>query len=248
MVKIFAREGVECFIDDLLVYGRTKEEHDARLEAVLQRALEFGVRFNKDKCVLGVTHVKYLGHIFDATGIRPDPDRVQAIKDMPPPSCRKELERFLGMTNYVSRFIKNYAEVVEPMRGLLKRNANFEWNESQTQVYEKIKKCLLEAPTLRYYDPNEPVVVSVDASSRGLGACLLQGGRPVAFAARVLTPAETRWAQIEKELLAIVYGCFKFHQFMYGHKSVLVESDHKPRKQYSKKHLVIPRYGSSGCC
>lgn len=237
MVKIFAREGVECFVDDLLVYGRTKEEHDARLEAVLQRALKHGVRFNKEKCVLGVAQVKYLGHILDATGIRPDADRVKAIKGMPPPRCRKELERFLGMTNYVSRFITNYAELVEPMRGLMKRNVNFEWNESHTKVYNKIKKCLIEAPTLRYYDPNEPVVVSVDASSRGLGACLLQRGRPVAFAARTLTPAETRWAQIEKELLAIVFGCFKFHQFIYGHKSVLVESDHKPLEAIFKKAL-----------
>ncbi|XP_061727723.1 uncharacterized protein K02A2.6-like [Cydia pomonella] len=237
MVKIFSMEGVECFIDDLLVYGRTKEEHDSRLEAVLQRALDNGVRFNKEKCVLGVEEVKYLGHVFDSKGMRPDGDRVKAIRDMPPPSCRKDLERFLGMTNYVSRFLPNYAELVEPLRGLLKRDSEFQWYEIHTSAFERVKKCLMEAPTLRYYDPGEAVVVSVDASSRGLGACLLQSGRPVAFAARTLTPAETRWAQIEKELLAILFGCQKFHQFIYGHKSVLVESDHKPLEAIFRKAL-----------
>lgn len=175
MVKIFSMEGVECFIDDLLVYGRTKEEHDSRLEAVLQRALDNGVRFNKEKCVLGVEEVKYLGHVFDSKGMRPDGDRVKAIRDMPPPSCRKDLERFLGMTNYVSRFLPNYAELAEPLRGLLKRDSEFQWYEIHTSAFERVKKCLMEAPTLRYYDPGEAVVVSVDASFAGAGRVLAAG-------------------------------------------------------------------------
>lgn len=140
------------------------------------------------------------------------------------------------MTNYLSRFISDYTELAEPLRGLLKRDVEFLWDESHTAVFNKIKKCLMNALTLRFYNPNESVLLSVDASSYGLGACLLQAGRPITFAARKLTPAESRWAQIEKEMLAIVYGCTKFHQFIYGHKQVTVETDHKLLKLYSKRH------------
>ncbi|XP_048000294.1 uncharacterized protein K02A2.6-like [Leguminivora glycinivorella] len=123
------------------------------------------------------------------------------------PEDKKGLERFIGMTNYVSRFIHNYADKVEPLRELLKKDVSFEWHEAHTRAFDDLKRQLAQAPTLRYYSPNEPVTVSVDASSRGLGAVLLQAGRPVAYAARTLTPTESRWAQIEKELLAILFGC-----------------------------------------
>lgn len=237
MCKSFAMEGVEIFVDDLLVYGSSKEEHDRRLEAVLRRAAELGVRFNRDKCVFGAAQVKYLGHTFSEHGMRPDTDRVRAIQNMPPPTNKKDLERILGMINYLSRFISNYAELVEPLRNLIKRNVDFQWNESHDRVLNALKEQLARAPTLRFYNPNEAVTLTVDASAHGLGACLLQGGRPVAFAARKLTAPESRWAQIEKEMLAIVYGCTKFHQYIYGHKLVTVESDHKPLESIFKKPL-----------
>lgn len=237
MYKTFSMEGVEVYVDDLLVYGRTRAEHDERLREVLRRAAAAGVRFNRDKCHLAATQVRFLGHIFDENGMRPDPDRVQAIRDLKTPETKKELERFMGMVNYLARFIDNYAERVEPLRGLLKHNIEFQWSESHERVFNKIKQCIAEAPTLRYYSPNSPVVVSVDSSARGLGACLLQEGRPIAFAARTLTPTESRWAQIEKEMLAIVFGCEKFHQFIYGHRQVTVESDHKPLETIFKKPL-----------
>ncbi|CAG4950691.1 unnamed protein product [Colias eurytheme] len=237
MHRLFACEGVETYVDDVLVYGKTKEEHDERLHKVLQCAVANGVRFNRDKCKFGVREVKFLGHIFNSNGIKPDPDRIRVIRDMSIPVNRKELERFLGMSNYVSRFIPNYAKLVEPLRSLLKNNVQFDWHEIHTKAYNKIKTSLMNAPSLRFYDPNKQVTVSVDASAFGLGACLLQEGRPVAFAARALTPAESRWAQIEKEMLAIVYGCSKFHQFVYGHTNVIVESDHKPLESIFKKPL-----------
>lgn len=237
MYKIFCMDGVELFIDDLLIFGKTKEEHDKRLDAVLRRAAENGVRFNKDKCILRTTEIKYLGHIFDKNGMRPDPDRVSAIKNMPIPNTRKELERFLGMTNYLSRFIPNYANRTEPFRCLLKKNSEFLWHEGYNKNVNALKNSIIKAPTLRFYNPNEPVILSVDASLHGLGACLLQSDRPIAFAARTLTSAETRWAQIEKEMLAIVFGCMKFHQYIYGHECVTVESDHKPLESIFKKPL-----------
>lgn len=237
MIKIFKAEGVTVYIDDILVTGRTKSEHDARLKEVMRKACENGVKFNKDKCIFGVNEVPYLGHIFNSKGVGVDKKRIDAITNMKVPSDRKELERFLGMVNYLSRFIPNYSEIAAPLRNLLKKDAEFIWISIHDKAYLDLKQKICQSPVLRYYSPNEEVTVSVDASAHGLGACLLQGGRPVAYAARTLTPAEGRWAQIEKELLAIVFGCTRFHQYVYGHNQVIVETDHKPLESIFKKPL-----------
>ncbi|XP_059061669.1 uncharacterized protein K02A2.6-like [Achroia grisella] len=237
MYKIFKIEGVEVYIDDLLIWGKTREEHDSRLREVIRRAKENGVKFNKEKCLFGSKQVTFLGHIFSASGMQPDNNRVKAILDIPTPIDRKELERFLGVTNYLSRFIPNYSDIASPLRELLKKNILFEWLEVHEKSFRLLKDKISSAPVLRYYSPHEPVTVSVDASSRGLGACLLQGGQPVAYAARTLTPAESRWAQIEKEMLAVVFGCLRFHQYVYGHDKVTIESDHKPLEAILKKQL-----------
>lgn len=237
MYKIFKMEGVEVYIDDLLIWGRTKQEHDDRLQEVLRRAAENTVKFNKEKCVFGVKEITFLGHKFSSDGIRPDENRVKAIKEIPTPCDKKELERFLGVTNYLARFIPRYSETAAPLRELLGRNVDFDWQQVHENSFKCLKSMISSAPVLKYYSPNEPVTVSVDASSRGLGACLMQGGRPVAYAARTLTPTEMRWAQIEKELLAVVFGCTRFHQYIYGHYEVTVESDHKPLEAIFKKQL-----------
>lgn len=237
MYKIFKMEGVEVFIDDILIWGRTKEEHDYRLKEVLNRARDNGVKLNKNKCVFGVNEVRFLGHIFNSTGISPDRDRVSAIVNMQKPADKKGLERFLGVTNYLSRFIPRYSELSAPLRMLLGQKVAFEWTEHQENAFNLLKAKISSAPVLKYYNPEEEVTVSVDSSSFALGACLMQGGQPVAFAARTLTPTESRWAQIEKELLAVVFGCTRFHQYIYGHDKVTVETDHKPLEVIFKKSL-----------
>lgn len=237
MYKIFKMEGVEIYIDDVLIWGENKTQHDKRVREVLRRAEECGVKFNKEKCVFGASSINFLGHIFDRTGMKPDESRVKAIIDMPQPKDKKELERFLGVTNYLSRFIPRYSETSAPLRALLGKNILFEWCSSHDKAFNELKYKISSAPVLRYYAPSEPVTVSVDASSHGLGACLLQAGKPVAYAARTLSPTETRWAQIEKEMLAVVFGCTRFHQYIYGHCQVIVESDHKPLEAIFKKQL-----------
>lgn len=237
MQKIFKMEGVEVYCDDLLIWGKTRAEHDDRLHEVMQRAVSNGVKFNKNKCVFGATEITFLGHTFNARGMKPDTSRVKAIVNLPKPSEKKELERFLGVTNYLSRFIPRYSELSAPLRKLLGKNVQFEWHNEHDNSFNRLKSIISSAPVLKYYSAREPVCVTVDASGHGLGACLLQGGRPVAYAARTLTPAETRWAQIEKELLAVVFGCNRFHQYIYGHSKITVESDHKPLEAIMKKPL-----------
>ena len=198
--------GVETDIDDILVWGTNQEEHDSTLTAVLKRCEEIDLTLNKDKCLFGVSEVSYIGHILNATGVQPDPSKVKAITNMPPPYDRKGVERLLGTINYLSKFIPNMSTVIQPIRELLKSEIMFEWMEPQERAFCKVKEILSKHPALAYFDVAKPVTISCDASQSGLGAAILQDDKPVAFASRVLTEAETRYDQIEKELLAVVFA------------------------------------------
>lgn len=231
-------EGVGNYIDDIIVWAPTKEIHDQRLKHLLERAREVNLKFNKEKCRICVEEVTYLGHVFDKNGMRPDYNKIKAIKEMCTPTDRKDLERFLGAVNYLSKFIPNYSETAIPLTSLLKKDNEWRWEESERAAFDKLKECVTGAGVLALYSPARPVRLAVDASAAALGAVLLQDGRPVEFASRTLTDAQKRYAQIEKELLAIVFACERFHQYIYGQKNVIVDSDHKPLESIFKKPLM----------
>ena len=163
-----------------------------------------------------------------------NPDKVRVIENLEPPKDKKELHTFLGMETYMSSFIPNLADHTAPLRNLLKENVDFAWDPSHSKAFEKV---ICTATTLAYYDTKKPVALHVDASSKGLGAALFQDNKPIAFASKALTPAETRYANIERELLAVVYGCEKFHSYLYG-RSFVVRTDHCPLEQVHKKNLM----------
>ena len=229
-------EKCEVIVDDLLVWGKSVEEHDLTLEKVLQRAEETDLRFNEEKCKFHKQEVTYVGHVFGTDGLRPSPDKVQAILNMPAPHDKSSLQRFMGMVNYLHKFIPHLADINKPLRELLEKSVEWHWMERQQKAYEELINSITQAPVLKYFDVSADVTVSVDASSEGLGACLLQGMQPVAYASRALNSAERNYAQIEKEMLAIVFGTNKFHQYIYG-KQVSVETDHKPLESLFKKPL-----------
>jgi len=222
--------------DDLIVAAADDDEHDSALHAVLQRARQLNIKFSKDKVQYRVKQVRYLGHIITADGVSPDPDKVNAIIAMEQPADKKALLRFIGMLTYLSKFIPNFSDLTAPLRNLLKKDVSWSWSDCHETAFQNLKKVVASAPLLRYFDPAKPVVIQTDSSSTGLGSCLLQDGRPIAFASRALTDAETRYAQIEKELLSVVYSCEKFYQYIYGHKTV-VHSDHKPLESIYRKSI-----------
>lgn len=156
---------------------------------------------------------------------------------MPPPQNREELQRFLGMVNYYSQFIPNQSEITTPLRSLLKKDAAWIWSHEHTQAVEHLKEILSSQPVLRFFDPSKPVKLQVDASKSGLGACILQDGHLIAYASRSLTQAKGHYAQIEQELLAVVFSCERFNHYIYG-RPVDVMSDHKPLVSITKKPLV----------
>ena len=226
--------------DDIIIWGRTQEEHDKNLEKVMDRILESGLKLNKKKCVFGTTEMTFLGHIVSADGVKPDPEKIKAIVDMNVPKAVNELQRFLGMINYVGKFIPNLAEIAAPLRSLLKKENEFLFQKPQIDAFEKLKAVITSPPILKFFNPNQPARVRCDASENGLGALLEQFDKnwhPVAYASRSCTPTEKAYASIEREALSILFGCKRFHEYIYGRKFT-VFNDHKPLQVIFKKQIT----------
>ena len=230
-------DAVETNVDDILVWGATIQEHDERLMKTLQRCQEINLTLNREKCEFRVKEVIYIGHKLTAEEVKPDEQKVEAIKRVPPPEDKKGTERLLGVVNYLAKFVPNMSTITKPIRELLRSDVEFQWGDVQKNAFQEVKDVLTKAPVLAYYDVTKPVKVTCDASKCGLGAALLQDDKLVAFASRALTDAETRYAQIEKELLAVVFAFEKFNQYTYG-RCIEVETDHKPLVSIVKKSLT----------
>ncbi len=202
MEHLFDRQSCQIVVDDILVWGCTLQQHNERLKQVLHKIRASNMNLNPDKCKFRVTSVSYVGHLVTADAIKLDPDKTTAVRQMP--KDKQALQRILGMTNYLSKFIPHYSDVTGPLHELLKQDAEWSWHELQDSAFQKLKDAVSSLPVLQYFDVTKPVVLSADASQHGLGTVCPQQGTPVAFASHALTPTESRYAQIEKEMLALV--------------------------------------------
>ena len=224
-------QGVLCHMDDVLVFGENRDEHNQRLEAILRRVKEAGATLNSEKCEFCKETITFLGHVIDAEGIRADPEKTEAISKMCPPTSVPEVRRFLGMANQLGKFTPNLAELTQPLRELLGKNRAWTWGHAQSAAFKQVQEELVKPTVLALYDPAAPTKVSADASSHGLGAVLLQladgSWKPISYASRSMSETERRYAQIEKEALAATWACEKFSNFLLG-THFQVETDHKP--------------------
>lgn len=229
-------KNVYIYFDDILIVGRTKQEHDEALIAVLERARQKNVRFNENKMQIACESVKYLGHIFSFNEIKPDPERLEAINKMERPKNKKDLQTLLGVLNFMRSFIPNLSEKTAPLRELLKKYALFNWTELHTQVLSELKNEILKSNILMPFDTSKEIAIQCDASQNGLGCCILQDGKPISFASRSLTDAEQNYSQIEKEMLSIIFACTKFNFYTYG-RTIKIINDHKPLLGIIKKDI-----------
>ena len=230
-------EGCEVIADDILIWGQDKEEHNRRLCAVLERIRQANMKLNRDKCKIGLSEVAYVGHTFGPDGLKPSSEKLRAIMEIPEPQNRTELQRFMGTVNYLGKFIPNLSGINQPLRQLLQKDIAWHWEEAQQQSFDELKRAITSAPVLAYYDEKEDIVLSVDSSKDALGACILQNGHPIAYASKSLNKCEQNYAQIEKEMAAIVFGATKFHEYIYAKGPIHVETDHRPLESIFKKPL-----------
>ena len=233
--------------DNMVIYGVDQEDHDANLINFLNVCQKEGLVLNSKKLELRREPVTFFGAEYSAQGMHPDPKKVQGITEMTAPMDKQQLQSFLGMVNYMGTFIPNLSHHTEPLRVMLKKDNVFHWNEQQTQSFQKIKALIAKANEmpLRYYDRMKPVKVQADASLRGLEACLIQEfkgeDQPIPFASKSLMDAETRYANIERELVAIIFACQWCSTYLLG-RSFIAESDHKLLEMIAMKNLtnVLP--------
>ena len=235
---------VDVLRDDILVSGsgdtieEANADHDANLIRLLQRARKVNLKSNSKRLNLRKSEVHYMGHVLTSEGLKPNPAKIQAVSKMPKPTCKQETLSLLGFANYLTKFLPRLSEIAHPIRELTTKNRSFVWSKQHDEAFEEIKTLVTRHPVLKYYDMTEEVTIQCDASEKGLGATLLQNGQPVAFASRTLSQVEQRYAQIEKECLAIIFACAKFSQYITRRAVITVESDHKPLQSIFKNSLL----------
>ncbi len=227
--------------DDIIVFGTTQEQHDKTLEAVFKRLHEKGLTINKSKCLFNQATIKFFGLVFGSEGVSPDPSKVDAIKHATKPTNVAEVKSFLGMTNYCSRFIKDYATISEPLRRLTKTNTPWHWSDEQETAFLSLKDRLTSNSVMRYFDPQKELTIIVDASPVGLGGILTQDNYVLSYASRSLTEVESRYSQTEREALAIVWACEHFDMYTNGASNFNIITDHKPLENIWKKTNPTPR-------
>ena len=228
--------GCTGIADYVAVYGRTEKEHDDNLMNLMMGAQENGLIFNSAKCIIKAREIPSFGLIYTADGVKPDPNRVEAIRALPTPQNTKELQEFLGIATYMASFVPCVSHHSAVLRELLKRDTEYVWLHQHAEAFSTIKSLICKTTTLAYFDTSKDSVLQVDSSQKGLGAVLMQDSRPIAFASKSLTDTESRYANIERELVAVVYACERFHTYLYG-KPFVVQSDHKPLEMIQLKNL-----------
>ena len=238
--------GVAVFLDDILVTGSNRAEHDARLCEVLGKLQEAGLKLHPTKCEIAVLSVQYLGYSIDATGLKPTPEKVDAIMNAPEPTDVTQLRSYLGMLNFYRKFLERAAQIQKPLNALLEKDIKWEWSSEQKEAFRESKKALLDS-CLVHFDPSLPMVVSADSSNYGLGAVLCHlienVERPVVFVSRTLNKAEQNYCQTEKEALALIFALKRFHHYLWGSKFTLI-TDHKPLLGLFNPNKPIPEMAS----
>lgn len=224
-------ENVRCFIDDVVIKGTSVLDCYNHLVEVLKRLESYNVKVNLEKCQFFCSEIKFLGHMINKKGIKPLPDKVEAIIKAPAPRTVTQLQAYLGLLNYYCKFLPRLSENLTPLHQLLKANTPFKWSENCEKAFENSKKLLTENQLLVHYDVNKELYLTTDASEYGVGAVLSHkiDGEPISFASGTLNSAQRNYSQVEKEALAIIYAVKKFHKFLYGRKFVLI-TDHQPLK------------------
>lgn len=221
------RDHVLVYLDDICVISKNPEEHERHLRQLLQLLRENKLYAKASKCEFNRTDLRFLGHVVGRDGLRVDPDKIKTVREWPVPKDVQQVRQFLGLCNYFRKYIMGYAAIAAPMQDLVNKKAPWVWGDKQQQAFEALKHALTHAPVLVLPDFTKPFEVISDASLLGTGAVLMQGGRPVAFTSKKLTPAEHNYSTTDQELLGVVRAMSEWRCYLEGSDVTLV-TDHNP--------------------
>ena len=228
-----------CYIDDIVVYGRTQAELLERLDTVLTRLRKFGLKVKPSKCLLCRTSIKFLGHLVSSNGVEPLPDRLVVIRDWPTPHCLRDVRAFYGLCSYYRRYVMNFATIAEPLTRLTRKGCNFVWTEEAQDAFQKLKDALAQTTTLAFPYPDLPCILDTDCSDVALSGVLSQcidgQERPIAFFSRILNRSQRNYCPTRRELLAVVASMQHFRHYLL-HNHVILRTDHHSLKWLNTFH------------
>ncbi|PAA65473.1 hypothetical protein BOX15_Mlig032217g3 [Macrostomum lignano] len=232
--------GVIVYQDDVLMGTVTKAELENIRTGILDKLRAANVKVNEAKCIMEAPSLKFLGHIIDEEGIKPDPGMVQRIQDVEAPKNKKDLERFLGLAQFYGRLVPNFAEKCRPLQELRRADRVFEWSSVAEAAFACVKQSLSSNPCVKPFDVSSPVCLRVDASEQSLGAVLVQSGHLVMYLSRALTKSEANYSNIEREALAIVWAVERARKMLLG-KRFTLQTDHEPLKYIFNPSKNLPK-------
>ena len=226
---------VIVIVDDIMVVGKKQDhrDHAVALTTLQGTARKCNVKLNFDKLQYKKTEVDFFGETYTTDDCKPSQSKVSAIVEMPEPTCKKQVQSFIGMVNYLSKILARLSELI---RELSKDKVPFKWGPEHQETFNQMKKEIVRAPILAYYNPKKETVLQTDASAKGLGASLFQEQRPVYFASKALTEAQQGYVAIEIESLPVAWVMDKCHHFLYVSHFIL-ETDQKPLEAILSKSL-----------
>ncbi|KAK9075289.1 hypothetical protein SSX86_003612 [Deinandra increscens subsp. villosa] len=224
--KPYLDKFVIVFIDDILIYSRSQEEHTHHLKLILELLKNEKLYAKLSKCEFWIREVQFLGHVVNEKGIHVDPSKIEAIKNWEAPSTPTEVRQFLGLAGYYRRFIENFSKIAQPLTALTQKDKKFDWGDKQESAFQLLKQKLCSAPILSLPEGTDGFVVYCDASHQGLGCVLMQHTKVIAYASRQLKVHEKNYTTHDLELGAVVFALKIWRHYLYGTKCTIF-TDHK---------------------
>ena len=230
-------EGVTGIADDMAITGRDEMKHDRNFLAFMEKCMNNNLTLNMEKIQFKQSQVSFYGYCWSKHGISPDPKKIQALNHVEFPPDKETMRSFLGMTNYLNRYSALSAHLTAPLSALRHQAVDYKPGKVHFENFNRLKLEISNMKALPYFDVNAETTLQMDASKKGLGACLIQKGKVICYASRALTKTEQNYQNLEREALGTIWGMEKFHYFLYG-KEFTLEADQKPLVSIYKKHMI----------
>ena len=237
------------YLDDILIYSPDVPTHLVHMRQLFQRLREADLKLNREKCNFFKSHIQYLGHLISGEGIKPLPEKLESIKEMPPPTTPKEVKQFLGLIGYYRKFVPRFADVARPLTNLTRLDQPFEWSDKCQAYFELLKEALIKEPILRFPDPNKPYTLYTDASKYAWSCVLTQQythdidnkqivvNHPITYVSGLFKGSQLNWAALTKEAYAIYMSIKKLTYYLED-AEITLRSDHLPLKRFLQRNTL----------